>query len=48
MAFTHKNLVRKANEVYIDQNSYKKAKSALSAKQVTSTLRKNCVKRGFS
>lgn len=48
LAFTHKDLVRKANEVYLDFESFKKAKSDLqSNNSVKSTLRENCEKRGF-
>lgn len=47
LAFSHKDLVRKANEVYIDFNSYKTAKNQICAKKVKSTLRTNAEKRGF-
>ena len=48
LAFTHKDLVRKANQVYIDYNSFKIAKTNLNAKKVRSTLRDNAEKRGLS
>ena len=48
LAFSHRDLVRKTNEVYIDFASYKKAKNTLNEKSsVRSTLRENCIKRGF-
>lgn len=48
LAFSHKDIVRKANEVYIDFNSYQLAKNNLNSKKVKSTLRANAEKRGFS
>ncbi len=46
LAFTHKDLVKKANEVYIDFKSFKQAKAnLLEHHTVKSTLRENCVKR---
>ena len=48
LKFCHKDLVRKANEVYIDFESYRKAKLDLTANSsVRSSLRENCIKRGF-
>ena len=48
LAFTHKDLARKANEVYIDYESFKQAKlNLMSTSSVRSTLRDNCIKRGF-
>ena len=48
LKFCHKDLVRKANEVYIDFESYRKAKLDLTANSsVSSSLRENCIKRGF-
>ena len=48
LAFTHKDMARKANEVYIDFESFRQAKVNLqSTCSVPSTLRENCIKRGF-
>lgn len=47
LAFSHKDLVRKANEVYIDFNSYKTAKYKIGSKKVKSSLVTNAEKRGF-
>lgn len=44
LAFTHKDIVKKANEVYIDFESFKKAKMTLTEKSsVKSQLRENCI-----
>ena len=44
LAFTHKDIVKKANEVYIDFESFKKAKMSLQEKSsVKSQLRENCI-----
>ena len=46
LAFTHKDILKKANEVYIDFESFKNAKASLIEKNsVRSTLRENAVKR---
>ena len=48
LALTKKNLSREMNEVYIDFDSFKKAKINLqTTSSVASTLRDNCVKRGM-
>ena len=48
LAFTHKDLLKKANEVIIDFESYRQAKANLIANSsVRSTLRDKCEKRGF-
>ena len=42
------DLARKANEVYIDYESYKQAKLTLmSTSSVRNSLRDNCIRRGF-
>ena len=48
LAFTHRDMARKANEVYIDFESFRQAKvNLMSTSSVPSTLRENCIKRGF-
>lgn len=48
LAFTHKDLARKANEVYIDYESFKQAKVHLqSTCSVRNKLLDKCIKRGY-
>ena len=42
LAFTHKDLVRTANDVYLDFNSFKNAKVKMKGNMVQSSLRQKC------